>query len=105
MNFNVKDDSAVGLVVAASAGVDAAGQPGVFAGPLTYSVDDASIATVQGSADGSQVTVTRVGTSGVATVSCTDGVLTASFTVTVVPSEATSISFAEVVPAPVAPAA
>ena len=98
MNFNMKD-TATSIVVAATAGLDAAGNVGVFAGPLTYSVDDVTVATVEGSADGSQVTVTRVGTTGVATVSATDGILTASFTVTVVASEATSINFAEVEPA------
>ena len=103
MNFNMKDNSTAALVVAATAGLDVAGQPGVFAGPLTYSVDDATVVAILPSADGSQVVINRVGTTGVATVSCTDGVITATFTVTILASETTSISFAEVVPPTAAP--
>ena len=68
-NFNLLDIDTAGLTVQATAGLDAAGNPGVFAGTLSWSVDDATIATVTPSADGLQGTIARVGTTGVATVS------------------------------------
>ena len=102
-NFNLLDIDTAGLTVQATAGLDAAGNPGVFAGTLSWSVDDATIATVTPSADGLQGTIARVGTTGVATVTVTDGTISASFTVTITDSEATSIDFTAVTPTAAAP--
>jgi hypothetical protein len=104
-NFNVADNDNTPLVVASTAGNDSAGNPGVFAGPLSYSVDGTGVVSIAPSSDGSQVTVTRVGTTGVATITATDGIVTDSFTVTIVPSETTSINFTAVQAAPAAPTA
>jgi hypothetical protein len=101
-NFNVADNDNTPLVVASTAGNDAAGNPGVFAGPLSYSVDGTGVVSIAPSSDGSQVTVTRVGTTGVATITATDGIVSSSFTVTIVPSETTSINFTAVQAAPAA---
>jgi len=95
-NFNMLDNATKPLVIAASAGLDVAGNPGVWSGGLEWEVDMPSIVSIAPTADELSVVITRMATHGVATITVTDGVVLSSFTVTIVPSEPLNINFTEV---------
>lgn len=105
MKLSILDTQSTPITVLATPAADAAGNAGVFAGPLSYTVSDAAIVKITPSADTLSVNVEHVGPlgSGV-TVTATDGVVSQSFTVDVVSSEAKDILFA-VAPAAVPAAA
>ena len=48
MKLTIPDIQNTPVTVTASPAADAAGNPGVFAGPLSYTVSDASIITLRG---------------------------------------------------------
>ena len=102
MKFRIFDTSLAALVIAASAKPDAAGNPGVFNGSLSYTVSDPSIVKITPSDDTLSVAVEHVGPLGSATITVTDGIVTDTFEVEVASSETTGILFAA---APVAKAA
>jgi len=93
MKLTITDTQAAPVVVNASPAADAAGNTGVFNGALSYTSSDPAIITVSPSADTKSVSVQRVGPLGVATVTATDGIVSASFEVEVVASEARDINF------------
>ena len=105
MKLTIIDTQTTPITINASPAADAAGNPGVFAGPLSYHSSDDSVIKLTPSADTLSVAVERVGPLGTGiTVTATDGVVTQSFTVDVVSSEAKDINFAVAPAAAVAPA-
>lgn len=101
MKLTIPDTQTTPITVIASPGLDAAGNAGVFAGALSWSTSDASMLKLTPSADTLSVGVELVGPGALATVTATDGIVSASFDVGVVASEANDIVFTV---APAAPA-
>ena len=93
MKFTITDTQANPLVVSATPAADAAGNQGVFAKPLTFTADTGAFVTLSQSADGSTLTINKVGPVGLTIVSATDGVVTSTFEVEVLPSQAQGINF------------
>lgn len=99
MKLTIHDTQTTPVTVISSPASDAAGNTGVFNGPLSYTSSDPAIVKVTPSADTLSVDVERAGPLGTATITVTDGIVTASIEVDVVASQAKDILFA------VAPAA
>lgn len=93
MKIRILDNQTTPVTINASPAADAAGNAGIFNGPLSYTVSDSTIVKITPSADTLSVDVERVGPLGTATVTATDGVVTQSFEVDVVASEALDITF------------
>lgn len=93
MKFSILDSTAAALTVVAAPSTSATGNAGAFNGALSYTNSDPSIVKITPSSDGLSVDVERVGPLGSATIIATDGVVSASFTVEVQPSQATDILF------------
>lgn len=109
MKITLRDNQVTPVTVIASPAADAAGNTGIFNGPLSYTSSDPAIVKVTASADTLSVDVERIGPLGTVTIDVTDGVVSASIEVEVIASQAMDILFA-VAPAvaqaaPVAPAA
>ena len=99
MNFKLKDTATTLLIIAVAATADAAGNAGIFAGPLTYTSDDnGSLIKLIPSVDSLSVSIAQIGPLGTATVSVTDGVTTQQFTVTVEATESVGMTFTLVPP-------
>ncbi len=101
MKFSAPDSNLapVTINVSTPAGNDPEGNPWVFAGPLSYTNSDDSIATIAPSADTMSVVVTRTGKAGTTTVSVTDGTLPGSFDMETTGAEAPSMVFTQAAPA------
>lgn len=93
MKFRILDTAIASLIIHTAASADAAGNPGVFNGPLTYTNSNPDVVKITPAADGLSVDCERVGPLGTAQITVTDGVVSDSFTVEVVASEATGIQF------------
>ena len=98
MSFKIKDTALLALVISISIKPDAAGNPGIIAGPLTYTSDDnGTLVKLVPSEDTLSVAISKVGPLGTANITVTDGVTTQTFPVEIDATETTGFIFTEVV--------
>jgi hypothetical protein len=93
MKITLNDTQVQPITIISTPAADAAGNPGVLNGPLTYTSSDTNVVTVTPATDTLSASVQSIGKTGSATITVTDGIISSSFDIEVVASEATGITF------------